>query len=58
VLIFLGPTGQAQLLEKKGLSLEAARKMVRAAEAEPERNQWRGVIAVVDDGGWSLCWSA
>jgi glc operon protein GlcG len=54
VLIFLGPTGQAQLLEKKALSLEAARKMVRAAEAEAERNHWRGVIAVVDDGGWLI----
>jgi glc operon protein GlcG len=41
-------------LEKKGLSLEAARKMVAAAEAEAERNHWRGVIAVVDDDGWII----
>jgi glc operon protein GlcG len=34
--------------------LEAARKMVAAAEAEAERNHWRGVIAVVDDGGWLI----
>jgi glc operon protein GlcG len=54
VLVFLAPTAQAQLLEKKALSLEAARKMVRAAEAEAERNHWRGVIAVVDDGGWLI----
>jgi glc operon protein GlcG len=51
-LVLLGPSAQAQLLEKKALSLEAARKMVAAAEAEAERNHWRGVIAVVDDGGW------
>jgi len=43
-----------QLLDKHVLSLEAARKMVRAAEAEAERNNWRGVIAVVDDGGWLI----
>jgi glc operon protein GlcG len=34
--------------------LEAARKMVVAAEAEAERNHWRGVVAVVDDGGWLI----
>jgi glc operon protein GlcG len=28
--------------------------MVGAAEAEAERNHWRGVIAVVDDGGWVI----
>jgi glc operon protein GlcG len=39
-------------LEKKALSLAAARKMVVAAEAE--RNHWRGVVAVVDDGGWII----
>jgi glc operon protein GlcG len=53
-LVLLGPSAQAQLLQKKVLSLEAARKMVRAAEAEAELNQWRGVIAVVDDGGWLI----
>ena len=53
-LVLLGPTAQAQLLEKKALSLEAARKMVAAAEAEAERYHWRGVIAVVDDGGWLI----
>ena len=49
-----GTLAQAQLLEKKALSLEAARKMVAAAEAEAERNHWRGVIAVADDGGWLI----
>jgi glc operon protein GlcG len=53
-VVLLGPNAQAQLLEKKALSLEAARKMVAAAEVEAERNHWRGVIAVVDDGGWVI----
>lgn len=60
-MVLLGPSAAAQppenktpLLEKKVLSLEAARKMVAAAEAEAERNHWRGVIAVVDDGGWLI----
>jgi glc operon protein GlcG len=54
VVVLLGSSGQGQLLQKKALSLEAARKMVAAAETEAERNHWRGVIAVVDDGGWVI----
>jgi glc operon protein GlcG len=53
-VLFLAQSGQAQLLQKKALSLEAARKMVATAEAEAERNHWRGVVAVVDDGGWII----
>jgi glc operon protein GlcG len=53
-LALLGQSAHAQLLEKKALSLEAARKMVAAAEAEAERNHWRGVIAVVDEGDWLI----
>ena len=53
-VVLLGESAAAQLLDKKGLSLEAARKMVAAAEAEAERNHWRGVVAVVDDGGWMI----
>jgi glc operon protein GlcG len=54
VIVLVGQGASAQLLEKKALSLEAARKMVAAAEAEAERNHWRGVVAVVDDGGWII----
>ena len=54
VVVLLEPSGQRQLLQKRTLSLEAARKMVAAAETEAERNHWRGVIAVVDDGGWVI----
>ena len=45
---------QAQVIEKKVLSSKAARKIVSAAEAEVERNNWPGVIAVVDDAGWLI----
>jgi glc operon protein GlcG len=48
------PSATAQLTEKKVLTLEAARKMVAAAEAEADRKNLRGVIAVVDDGGWPI----
>jgi glc operon protein GlcG len=34
--------------------LAAAQKIVAAAQAEAERNQLAGVIAVVDDGGWLI----
>lgn len=44
----------AQLMDRKELTLEAARKMVAAAEAEAERQHLRGVIAVVDAGGWPI----
>jgi len=53
-VVLLGQSAEAQLLEKKGMSLEAARKMVAAAEAEAKSNHWRGVVAIVDDGGWII----
>ena len=39
---------------KKVLTLEAARIALGAAEAEAVRNQWRVVIAVVDEGGHAM----
>ena len=53
---FVLPTPEAspQLAEKKVLTLAAAQKMVAAAQAEAERNHLAGVIAVVDDGGWTI----
>jgi glc operon protein GlcG len=39
---------------KKMLTLEAARHAMAACEAEALRNQWRVVIAVVDDGGHTI----
>jgi uncharacterized protein GlcG (DUF336 family) len=41
----------AQLAEKKVLTLEGAKKVAAAAEAEAKKNNWNVVIAVVDDGG-------
>ena len=40
----------AQLATKKSLTLEAARKIAAAAEAEALKNNWNVVISVVDDG--------
>lgn len=36
------------------LTLEAARVALSASEAEAQRNQWRVVIAVVDEGGHAI----
>lgn len=41
----------AQLMDRKGVSLAAAKKMAAAAEAEAAKNSWTMVIAVVDEGG-------
>jgi glc operon protein GlcG len=43
-----------RLPQRPALSLEAARIALAAAEAEAIRNNWRVVIAVVDDGGHAL----
>jgi uncharacterized protein GlcG (DUF336 family) len=40
----------AQLASKKTLTLDAARQIAAAAEAEARKNNWNVVIAVVDDG--------
>jgi len=42
------------LPEKKTLTLEAARLVLAACEAEAMRHQWKVVIAVVDDGGHGI----
>ena len=39
---------------RKILTLEAARVVLSAAEADAQRNQWRVVIAIVDDGGHTI----
>lgn len=44
--------GQAQTIEKKGLNLEGAKKVIAAAVAEARiKNAPGGAIAVVDEGG-------
>lgn len=49
--LFAPATARAQLLETRAISLEAAKRMAAAAEAEARRNQWPVAIAVVDAHG-------
>lgn len=42
----------AQLVDKKALSLAAAKKVAAAAEAEAMKNKFTMSIAVIDDGGF------
>lgn len=50
-LLIVASAAQAQLVDKKVLTLEAAKKIAAAAEAEAKAKGARVVIAVVDDGG-------
>jgi glc operon protein GlcG len=50
-LVLLGGTALAQVVEKKALSLAAAKKIAMAAEAEAKAKGARVVIAVVDESG-------
>lgn len=52
--LFLTTPVQAQVLEKKTLSLQAAKKVAAAAEADARAKGARVVIAVVDEGGHLL----
>ena len=47
----LSMNAAAQLADKKVLTLDGAKKVAAAAEAEAKKNNWNMVIAVVDDGG-------
>jgi uncharacterized protein GlcG (DUF336 family) len=49
--VLLGGNMDAQLVTKKALTLEAAKKIAAAAEAEALKNKWNVVISIVDDGG-------
>jgi uncharacterized protein GlcG (DUF336 family) len=51
VFTALSMNANAQLADKKVLTLDAAKKIAVAAEAEARKNNWNVVIAVVDDGG-------
>lgn len=45
-------TGNAQILDKKALTLDAAKRIIAAAVAEAKnKNAPGGVVAIVDDGG-------
>lgn len=45
------PAAFAQVAEKKTLTLDGAKAVLAACEAEASKNKATGVIAVVDDGG-------
>ena len=52
VLLTVAITARAQVMEKKTLTIDGARKVIAAAVAEAKKlNAPGGVIAVVDDGG-------
>ena len=51
VLATLSLAANAQLADKKVLTLDGARAVAAAAEAEAKKNNWNVVIAIVDDGG-------
>jgi uncharacterized protein GlcG (DUF336 family) len=51
VFAALSMNASAQLADKKVLTLDAAKKIAAASEAEARKNNWNVVIAVVDDGG-------
>src|SRR5438067_13505705 len=50
-LLFSGAFVRAELIQKKSLSLDDARKVVEAAVAEAKKGAGTAAIAVVDDGG-------
>jgi len=50
----LSVNASAQLADKKVLTLDGAKKVAAAAQAEAKKNNWNVVIAVVDDGGHLL----
>ena len=54
ISLALAATASAQLTDKKALTLAAAKKMAAVAETEAVKNNWRMVIAVVDDGGYLI----
>ena len=41
----------AQTVAKRALTLEGAKKIAAAAEAEAVKNKWNVAVAIVDDGG-------
>ena len=49
--VLMGGTSQAQLLDRKAISLAEAKKMVAAAMAEAVKNKWQMAIVVVDEHG-------
>jgi len=51
LIVAMPLTAQTQLPTKRVLTLEAARRVLSAAEAEARKNNWAVSIAVLDDSG-------
>ena len=49
--LFFAATAFAQLATRKSMTLDAAKKIAAAAEAEAVANKWTVVIVILDDGG-------
>jgi uncharacterized protein GlcG (DUF336 family) len=49
--LLLAGSMAAQLATRRALTLEAAKQIAAAAEAEAAKNKWNVVIAIVDEGG-------
>ena len=47
----LAPTVNAQLTDRKALTLDGAKRIMAAAEAEAAKNKWTVAIAIVDEAG-------
>src|SRR2546427_10299482 len=51
ISLTLAAAASAQLMDKKALTLDGAKKLAAAAEAEARKNNGRVVLVIVDDGG-------
>ncbi len=51
LVLATGAAARAQVISKKTLTLEGARRVIAAAQAEAKKSNATGVVAVVDDGG-------
>ncbi|MPY86796.1 MAG: heme-binding protein [Luteitalea sp.] len=51
VLLIGGAPSSAQLLSKKALSLDAAKRIAAAAEEFARNKQWNVAVAILDEGG-------
>jgi len=55
LLCFRQDSGQVLRSHRTKISLELAKKLAGAAQAEAAKNKWAMAIAVVDDGGNLVC---
>ncbi len=51
IALIVGPGADAQLADRKALTLEGARRIMAAAEAEAVKHKWNVAIAIVDEAG-------